>query len=108
MQRTFLDSAIGWLSPERGLARLQARARTQALHNAQMLYDGATRGRRLGGRIITGTDGNAEVQAAGTTLREVAREMVRNIPGAARGVQAARDRLARLGVEAAERQMLLD
>jgi lambda family phage portal protein len=51
----------------------------------RMAYDGATRGRRAQGWRVVSTDANAENLPALSRLRDVARDMVRNNPHAARG-----------------------
>jgi capsid protein len=50
-----------------------------------MAFDGATRGRRAQGWRVVSTDANAENLPALSRLRDVARDMVRNNPHAARG-----------------------
>lgn len=82
-----VDRTISWFSPERGLARIKARARTEGLTNARLAYQGATAGRRAQGWRAVSTDANAETRGASMRLRDVARDMVRNNPHAARAVQ---------------------
>jgi len=52
-----------------------------------MQYEGATTGRRSQGWRVVSTDANAEVLAGRSRLRDVARDMVRNNPHAARAKQ---------------------
>ncbi|PSJ55819.1 phage portal protein [Mesorhizobium soli] len=49
-----------------------------------MVYDGASRSRRTQGWRSVSTDANTEVLGAASRLRDVARDMVRNVPLAAR------------------------
>lgn len=50
-----------------------------------MAYDAATRGRRAQGWRVVSTDANSELIGAASRVRDVARDMVRNVPLAARG-----------------------
>lgn len=84
---TFLDRAIEWWNPSRGLARRQARARIDAFAKARMLYEGASVGRRSYGWRVAATDANAEIAGAKVRLRGIGRDMVRNNPVASRIVQ---------------------
>jgi lambda family phage portal protein len=81
----FFDRAIATLAPEFAVKRARAKARLVALERASMAYDGATRGRRAQGWRVVSTDANAENLPAMSRLRDVARDMVRNNPHAARG-----------------------
>lgn len=86
---TWLDSAIGWLSPQAGLRRVRARATMQALSGfAVRSYEGAKAGRRTDGWITSDSDANTEIGPAMARLRARARDLVRNNPYAARGVKA--------------------
>ncbi len=78
-----IDRAIAALSPQRGLERVRARTALRLLMN----HDAATTGRRaFGPKRYTGAD--ADTAAAGRRrLSLLARDMVRNVPLAARAVQ---------------------
>ncbi len=80
----FIDRAIGFVSPQRGALRLDARARMTRAIKVQALYEGAGLGRRTSGWRAVGTDANAENRMALGRLRDVSREMVRNNAFAAR------------------------
>lgn len=67
----------GFLAPRQSL-------KGDAIRNARMAYDAATRGRRAQGWRVVSTDANAELLGAASRLRDVARDMVRNVPLAAR------------------------
>lgn len=80
-----LDRMIAAVSPVRAAQRQAARLRLDGISRVRrMHYDGATTSHRSGGWRPTGTDANAEIRIAGERLRNVAREMVRNNPFAAR------------------------
>ena len=74
----FLDRAIGYVSPIRGAKRAAARVAMQ-----QLAYEGARKGRRTEGWYAHGTSADAESQAVVGTLRDRARDLVRNNPYAA-------------------------
>lgn len=78
----WLDKAVGFLSPEAGLRRAQARA---ALHLARS-YDAAKTGRRTEGWRSSGTSANAETVPSLSTVRNRSRELVRNNPHALRAI----------------------
>ncbi len=78
---TWLDRAIGWISP--GWAQSRARSRLVARH-----FEAASSGRRTDGWHRKATDPNAA--ASGPTLsllRAQARDLVRNNPWARRGLR---------------------
>lgn len=72
-----LDRVIGYVSPERGVARARAR-------NAIRIYEGADRGRRGASWRASGTSANTELQGAIGLLRDRSRDLSRNVPWAAR------------------------
>ncbi len=80
---TLLDRVIGYFAPRTGLQRVQARA---ALSLATRGYEAARGGRRTEGWTATNASANAEIGAAGTTLRKLARDLVRNNPHARKAV----------------------
>lgn len=55
-----------------------------AFQQVRAAYDGANRSRRSSGWRVVSTDSNAEIGTSGARLRDVARDMVRNVPLAAR------------------------
>ena len=85
---TWLDHAIGWVSPRAGLRRVRARAAMQLLEGQKRLYEGANVGRRNDGWMTGGSDANAEIGAANARLRMRARDLVRNNAYAAKAVQS--------------------
>lgn len=82
-----INRAVSIFSPALALKRETAAARAVAMRratNAMMAYDGATAGRRAQGWRVVSTDANAENLPVIGRLRDVARDMVRNNPHAAR------------------------
>ena len=77
---SMLDRAILALSPLRGLSRIQARARANILMN----YDAGGNGRRVKGWKSPATDADAASIAGRATMRQRARDMIRNAPFAKR------------------------
>lgn len=78
-----LDKAIGYVSPQAGLRRIQHRA---AMDIAQRSYTGAETSRLKSGRRAKSTSADAEVARAGRILRDRMRDLVRNNPYAAKAV----------------------
>lgn len=75
-----LDRAIGYLSPKQGLERARARiALGVANRYAERLsYEGAAAGRRSHGWYATSSDANVELMGSLVWLRNRARDLVRN------------------------------
>lgn len=73
----WIDNLIGVFSPMAAFRRKQARMATEMLGRA---YDGAKTGRRTDGWITPSTSANAEISAAGSRLRDRARDLARNNP----------------------------
>lgn len=83
-----IDDMIGYFSPERKLSRIKARRVISRIDKrSTRKYDGATKGRRGDGWHTTGSSPAAEIAQALPTLRSRSRDLVRNNPYAARGVQ---------------------
>lgn len=78
-----LDRIIAALSPDWALRRVRAR---MAYRNLQALYEGAGNTRRTRGWRAARTGPNAEVRAALKQLRDRSRDLVRNNPFAAAGL----------------------
>ncbi|MFS2326555.1 phage portal protein [Brucella sp. H1_1004] len=78
-----LDKAIGYVSPQSGLRRIQQRA---AMEIAQRSYSGAETSRLKSGRRAKSTSADAEITRAGRVLRDRMRDLVRNNPYAAKAV----------------------
>jgi hypothetical protein len=79
---TWLDRAIGWVSPKAGLTRVRARAALQLMR----AYEGASLGRRTSGWRTTGASANTEIAGALPRLRARSRDLVRNNPYARRAI----------------------
>jgi lambda family phage portal protein len=83
----WLDSVVGWLSPDAGARRLVARRRFEALRGAEARsYTGAAKGRHTDGWRTGATSADAEIAIGGRLLRDRARDLVRNNPHAARAL----------------------
>ncbi|MDF1801719.1 phage portal protein [Thalassovita sp.] len=76
-----LDRAILSVAPQRGLARIRARAQASTLMN----FDAASRGRRTYGWAGPGTSADAASGSSRARLRNLSRDMIRNRPLAVRG-----------------------
>lgn len=73
---SFLDNVIGYFSPRTALER----ARMRMAWNEMRKYEGAASGRRTSGWHSSSTSANQETYSALTTLRNRARDLVRNNP----------------------------
>jgi lambda family phage portal protein len=92
----WFDKAIATVSPETALRRVRARV---ALGQIQRLaYDAASSGRRLDGWMRAGTSANAEVGGAIKTLRDSARDLVRNYPLARKGLWEYKTKIVGTGI----------
>jgi lambda family phage portal protein len=80
----FLDRLIAWAAPQRALQRARARVALDAVR----AYEGAAKSRRTEGwRVAAGTGPNVELVPALQTLRDRARDHVRNNPYGRRAVR---------------------
>lgn len=94
----WLERAIAAISPATAVKREQARVRLKALAQAGKYYDGATRSRRGASIRRTLADQNTVARGALSRLREGARDLVRNNPYAARGVQVIQANVVGAGI----------
>jgi lambda family phage portal protein len=78
----WVDRAVSFFSPSRGLQRAQARVAMSVLLD----YDGAKQDRRTEGWYRPSTSGDAEAGVYHRDLRDSARDLVRNNPHAAKGL----------------------
>ena len=85
VRATALDKAIGYVSPRVAADRLRARREVAGLTRG---YDGTAKGRLSGDWHAPETSADAEIGAAGPTLRRRARDLSRNNPHAAKAVSA--------------------
>jgi len=86
-KRNTIDKVISYFSPQKGLARDQARFKSDAL-NAKSGYDAAGKGRRNTWFRGSDSSANTETRASLITLRGRSRELVRNNPYAHRAIEA--------------------
>ncbi len=96
----WLDQTVGFFSPRAGLRRARARAAMNILRRG---YEGAKLGRRTEGWRAPGSGSNAEISAALPRLRDRSRDLVRNNPYAAKGVNALVGNLVGSGLKARAR-----
>src|SRR3989304_3774438 len=75
LRRSWLDRAIGFLSPQTGLRRIRARTAAEILIRH---YEGAASGRRTQGWNRSLADANAAMGPSLSALRAAARDLVRN------------------------------
>lgn len=92
-----LERVIAAVAPRAALKRAQAR---MAL-NVVRAYEGASKGRRTDGWRTAGTSANSETRRALPLLRDRARDLVRNNPYAARGVNVIASNLVGYGIKTA-------
>ena len=96
----WLDRTVGYVSPRAGLRRARSRAAMEVLRRG---YEGARLGRRTEGWRVSGTGANLEIAGALPRLRDRARDLVRNNPYAAKGVNALVGNLVGGGLKARAR-----
>jgi len=96
----WLDRTVGFIAPGAGLRRARARAATEVLRRG---YEGARLGRRTEGWTTAGSGANTEITAALPRLRDRSRDLVRNNPYAAKGVDALVSNLVGTGIAARAR-----
>ena len=95
---TWLDRAIGFLSPQVALRRLRARTAHELLARH---YEGAATGRRTQGWYRTTTDANSAIGPSLAKLRDAARDLVRNNPYAESAISTIVDHTVGWGIVAA-------
>jgi lambda family phage portal protein len=98
MSMNILDKIVLALAPQRGLGRVKARMQAEYLNRISMRYDGASAARGSSGWRTVGTDANTEIKVQGYKLQEIARDLVRNNPYAARGVQIISEGIVGAGI----------
>ena len=95
----WFENLIGFFSPEAKLKRNQARLKDNVLRNNVRSYEAASKGRRTEGWTTPNTSATAEITQVLTTLRNRSRDMVRNNPYAARGVELIPANVVGKGIE---------
>lgn len=91
---TLLDKLVGYVSPQRGLRRAQARTAMSLVR----AYEGAAVGRRTEGWVTLTTSPNTELRGAITRLRARSRDLVRNNPWANRAVAVIDSNTVKTGI----------
>src|SRR5690349_15711060 len=94
---TWIDRAVGYLSPQRGLKRIRARVAADLLMRH---YEAASTGRRTQGWRKSSGDANAVIGPSLARLRDNARDLVRNNPHASRAVSTITNQTIGWGIEA--------
>lgn len=90
----FIDSTIEFFAPRLARQRVAARMQLDALR----LYDGASQGRRTRNWNPAATDADAEILIGGPRLRQRSRDLVRNNPHAAKGINVLADNIIGAGI----------
>lgn len=90
-----IDRAVAAIAPRTAAKRYAARI---ALGNMRRAYDGAAKGRRTDGWRAAGNAADTEIAAAGATLRDRMRDLVRNNPIAANAVQVLVNNMVGTGI----------
>lgn len=92
----WFDRLIGFFSPHNLLKRKRARIYNDFLSRK---YEGADAGRRTKGWSTNNQSANAEIAAALPRLRDRSRDLVRNNPYAARGIQVIANNVVGKGIK---------
>lgn len=95
---SLIDRAVETFSPALAARRLSARLTLERLKTLAREYDGAGRGRQTANWRARNSSANAEIEAAAPLLRARARDLVRNNPIAANGVQILVSNLVGAGI----------
>jgi lambda family phage portal protein len=95
---TWLDSAIGWLSPQTAVKRVSARRQLEIHERA---YEAAKRDHRTWGWNAGGGSANAEVSSSEETVRNRSRDLCRNNGYALRIVETIADHVVGTGIVSA-------
>ncbi len=93
----WIDRAVGYLSPQRGLRRIRARVASDLLVRH---YEAAASGRRTQGWKRSAGDANAVMATSLARLRENARDLVRNNAHATRAVATIANQVVGWGIVA--------
>lgn len=85
----WIDRLVSYVSPQSGASRARARLVEKTYRDLTKTrrYEGASTGRRTDGWFTTGASASAEIGPALSRLRNRSRDLVRNNPWAARGIQ---------------------
>ena len=99
LQATWLDRAVGFLSPQRALRRQRARV---AMGVIARHYEASATSRRTQGWYRTATDANSAIGPSLAKLRDAARDLVRNNPYAESALTTIADQAVSWGLVPAE------
>ena len=95
---SIIDRVLAGISPTLGRDRMAARLAMHRLEGMARGYDGASMGRQSANWRTRNTSANGEIEAVGPVLRSRARDLVRNNPIAANGVQVLVSNLVGTGI----------
>lgn len=90
------DRVVGFFSPSALVGRKRAKIHSEYLSRK---YEGATSGRRAGGWVAGGGSANSEIAGSKINLRNRSRDLIRNNPYAARGVQVITNNVVGKGIK---------
>lgn len=83
-KRNLLDKVVSYIDPVAGIKRARARLAEDSFRK----YEAGSKGHRTGGWISGSTDSNSEILPYIVTIRNRARDLVRNNPFAEKGVRS--------------------
>lgn len=98
LRPSIIDRVLAQFSPALGRDRFAARLAMQRMQDMARGYDGATMGRQTANWRSRNTSANSEIDMVGSVLRSRARDLVRNNPIAANGVQILVSNLVGTGI----------
>ncbi len=98
LRPSVIDRVLAQFSPALGRDRFAARLAMQRMEHMARGYDGAMMGRQTANWRARNTSANTEIEQAGSILRARARDLVRNNPVAANGVQILVSNLVGTGI----------
>lgn len=93
----WFDNFIGFFSPRARLNRIRYKAASSLIERK---YEGASVGRRTSGWKTASSSANTEIAGALQSLRNRSRDLVRNNPYAARGIQVIQNNVIGKGIRA--------
>lgn len=97
----WFDRAVGFFSPSALLQRKKAKVYNAYFEKKyeKRKYEGADVGRRTAGWNTASLSANAEIASSGFRMRDRARDLVRNNPYAARGIQVIANNVVGRGIK---------
>ena len=101
IELNWYDRTVGFFSPKALLQRKKAKLQNAYFENKfeKRKYEGADAGRRTEGWNTGSLSANAEIASSGFRLRDRARDLVRNNPYAARGIEVIANNVIGKGIK---------